>query len=96
MTEGNCVICFNAGVVSLNNFALFQQCATCRLVIGAKDQGVTWKDLNWHATPHCFRCNSCQNSLLGGRFAVKDQRPFCSKECMQAGTSSNHQKVTSV
>lgn len=73
-----------------------KQCETCHLVIGAKDQGVTWKDLHWHATPVCFCCSFCQKSLLGGRFAVKDQKPFCCKECMLSGVTANHQKVSAV
>ncbi|KAK3927045.1 Prickle-like protein 2 [Frankliniella fusca] len=73
-----------------------KQCQSCQLVIGAKDQGVSWKDLHWHAAAECFCCYHCQKSLLGGRFAVRDERPFCCKECMQASLSTNHQKVSAV
>ncbi|XP_026285599.2 uncharacterized protein LOC113211450 isoform X1 [Frankliniella occidentalis] len=73
-----------------------KKCQSCQLVIKAKDQGVAFKHLHWHATPECFLCFSCQKFLLTGRFAVRDDRPFCCKECMQASLSTNHQKVSAV
>lgn len=63
-----------------------KSCHTCKLKIAAGDQRVGWKDLSWHVSPNCFRCSQCSKSLLGGKFLVKNEQPFCSKECAQAAT----------
>ncbi|XP_069684025.1 uncharacterized protein Tes [Periplaneta americana] len=62
-----------------------KSCHTCKLKIAAGDQRVGWKDLSWHVSPNCFRCAQCTKSLLGGKFVVKNEKPFCSKECVQLG-----------
>ncbi|XP_067015125.2 uncharacterized protein Tes [Anabrus simplex] len=62
-----------------------KKCHTCKQKIAAGDQRVGWKELNWHVKGDCFRCFECAKSLLGGRFVVKENQPFCSKECVQAG-----------
>ncbi|XP_060817296.1 testin isoform X1 [Bombus pascuorum] len=57
-------------------------CNMCEKVIAADQQGVAVKDLNFHATEACFRCYICNKNLLNGRFAVKEKKIFCSKECI--------------
>ncbi|KOC59273.1 Prickle-like protein 2, partial [Habropoda laboriosa] len=57
-------------------------CNMCEKVIAADQQGVTVKDLNFHAIGTCFCCYICNKSLLDGRFAVREKKIFCSKECI--------------
>lgn len=57
-------------------------CNTCEKVIAADQQGVAVKDLNFHAAGNCFGCYICHKNLLNGRFAVKERKIFCSKECI--------------
>ncbi|KAL0122432.1 hypothetical protein PUN28_007272 [Cardiocondyla obscurior] len=57
-------------------------CAACNVVIAADQQGVTIKDLNFHATEICFCCYSCKKNLLNGKMAIKKNKLFCSKECI--------------
>ncbi|XP_047097493.1 testin isoform X4 [Schistocerca piceifrons] len=61
-----------------------KSCHACGKKIGASDQRVSWNELHWHVSGDCFSCFSCHKSLLGGRFAVKKNQPFCSKECVLA------------
>ncbi|XP_063236583.1 testin [Bacillus rossius redtenbacheri] len=65
-----------------------KRCRTCEKMIAAGDQRVTLKELNWHATAECFCCHACRRSLLGGKMVVKQDRPFCSKECVQRAQAS--------
>ncbi|XP_017756330.1 PREDICTED: testin [Eufriesea mexicana] len=57
-------------------------CNMCEKIIAADQQGVALKDLNFHATETCFCCYICHKNLLSGRFAVKEKKIFCSKECI--------------
>ncbi|RLU23867.1 hypothetical protein DMN91_004075 [Ooceraea biroi] len=57
-------------------------CATCNVVIAADQQGVAIKNLNFHATEACFCCYGCKKNLLNGRMAIKENKLFCSKECI--------------
>ncbi|PSN56759.1 hypothetical protein C0J52_00029 [Blattella germanica] len=60
-----------------------KSCHTCKQKIAPGDQRVGWTNLSWHVSPACFRCSRCLKSLLGGKFLVKNEQPFCSKECTQ-------------
>ncbi|XP_015592961.1 uncharacterized protein LOC107266713 [Cephus cinctus] len=57
-------------------------CSTCMQVIAADQQGVAVKNLDFHATDKCFCCFTCKKSLLNGKMAIKEDKPFCSKECI--------------
>ncbi|XP_050464836.1 uncharacterized protein LOC126858499 [Cataglyphis hispanica] len=57
-------------------------CAACNIVIAADQQGVTIKNLNFHATEVCFCCYGCKKNLLNGRMAIKEDKLFCSKDCI--------------
>ncbi|XP_030379499.1 uncharacterized protein LOC115627806 [Scaptodrosophila lebanonensis] len=59
-------------------------CKRCQLPIGPTDQGVAWGDIHWHG--QCFMCAGaqCQKSLIGGRFCVKQEMPFCSPACVRS------------
>lgn len=63
-----------------NSYA--KTCKTCDKVIAADQQGVAIKNLNFHAVDSCFRCYTCKKSLLNGRMSIKQDKPFCSKECI--------------
>ncbi|XP_058130016.1 testin [Anopheles ziemanni] len=58
-----------------------QTCATCQRRIGPTEQGVGWDKIHWHK--ECFLCSGrhCRKSLIGGRFCVKANRPYCSAQC---------------
>ncbi|KFB51236.1 hypothetical protein ZHAS_00019278 [Anopheles sinensis] len=58
-----------------------QTCATCQRCIGPTEQGVGWDKIHWHK--ECFLCSGrhCRKSLIGGRFCVKANRPYCSAQC---------------
>ncbi|KAH8394883.1 hypothetical protein KR222_008461 [Zaprionus bogoriensis] len=59
-------------------------CKRCQLPIGPADQGVAWGDIHWHG--ECFVCAGaqCAKSLIGGRFCVKQDLPFCSPACVRS------------
>ncbi|XP_020803330.1 uncharacterized protein LOC110180050 [Drosophila serrata] len=59
-------------------------CQRCRLAIGPADQGVAWGEIHWHG--QCFVCAGveCSKSLIGGRFCVKQDMPFCSPTCVRS------------
>ncbi|ALC41079.1 Tes [Drosophila busckii] len=59
-------------------------CKRCQLPIGPADQGVVWGDIHWHG--QCFMCAGvdCAKSLIGGRFCVKQEMPFCSPACVRS------------
>ena len=79
-------VIMNVSTLYTYSIYLFQKCHTCKLKIAAGDQRVGWKDLSWHVSPDCFCCFQCSKSLLGGKFLVKNEQPFCSKECFQDAT----------
>lgn len=59
-------------------------CQRCSQPIGPADQGVAWGDIHWHDS--CFMCagKGCAKSLIGGRFCVKQNMPFCSPACVHS------------
>ncbi|XP_043502629.1 uncharacterized protein LOC122524415 isoform X1 [Polistes fuscatus] len=57
-------------------------CNACNAVIAADQQGVAIKNLNFHATEMCFCCYMCKKYLLNSRMAVKEDKLFCSKDCI--------------
>lgn len=61
-----------------------EKCKRCENVIGPTEQGVSWGKIHWHG--ECFMCAglNCGKSLIGGRFCVKNDMPFCSPACVQS------------
>ena len=57
-------------------------CNACNKVIAADQQGVAIKDLDFHVDEKCFCCFNCSKSLLNGKVGIKENKPFCSKECI--------------
>ncbi|XP_075166253.1 testin LIM domain protein [Haematobia irritans] len=59
-------------------------CQRCLQIIGPTEKGVSWNDIHWHDS--CFLCAgaNCDKSLIGGRFCVKQNMPFCSPACVHS------------
>ncbi|GMR48882.1 hypothetical protein PMAYCL1PPCAC_19077 [Pristionchus mayeri] len=45
-------------------------CSGCNQPISTNETTINQGELQWHATPRCFRCGVCQRSLLGQSFAL--------------------------
>lgn len=58
------------------------KCQYCQRVIGPNEEGVNFDKLHWHKT--CFVCSGvrCGKSLIGGRFCIRNNLPFCSPACV--------------
>ena len=80
MREGRpfCCVCFE------RMFAEF--CDTCGEHIGVDQGQMTHEGQHWHATEHCFKCHTCQKSLLGQPFLPKHGVIYCSAACSRAGS----------
>ena len=63
-----------------DNYA--KTCNACKIVISADQQGISIKNLNYHATKDCFCCATCKKCLLEGQLAIKENSLLCSKECI--------------
>lgn len=76
-----CLKCYN------EYFAV--ACQRCSQTIEPLHKGVSWTDIHWHDS--CFVCsgNGCGKSLIGGRFCVKQNMPFCSPACVRSIHQSN-------
>lgn len=61
-----------------------EKCKYCNVVIAHSEQGVSWGKVHWHGG--CFVCRgvNCNKSLLGGKFCVKNDMPFCSPICVKS------------
>lgn len=61
-----------------------ERCQFCKHIIGPAEQGVAWGKVHWHG--ECFMCAGigCGKSLIGGRFCVKNNMPFCSPQCVKS------------
>ncbi|PAA70901.1 hypothetical protein BOX15_Mlig028724g1, partial [Macrostomum lignano] len=51
-------------------------CEQCKEKIGCDSKDLSYKDRHWHE--RCFKCSSCQGSLVDKPFATKDDALFCS------------------
>lgn len=61
-----------------------EHCGRCSNTIAPQEQAVSWGKVHWHTD--CFICVglNCQKSLIGGRFCVKNDQPFCSPQCVRS------------
>lgn len=61
-----------------------EKCRNCQRTINPDEEAVSWQKSHWHKP--CFNCSSarCGVSLIGGRFCIKYDMPFCSSACVQA------------
>lgn len=59
-----------------------EKCHNCQQSISPEEEAVSWQKFHWHKP--CFNCAGakCGKSLIGGRFCIKFDMPFCSKECI--------------
>lgn len=67
-----------------NMFA--EYCDTCGEHIGVDQGQMTHDGQHWHASEMCFRCHTCQTSLLGRPFLPKHGVIYCSAACSRAGS----------
>lgn len=80
MKEGRpyCCVCFE------RMFA--EYCDTCGEHIGVDQGQMTHEGQHWHATERCFKCHTCQKSLLGQPFLPKHGVIYCSAACSRAAS----------
>ncbi|XP_069141444.1 prickle planar cell polarity protein 3-like [Argopecten irradians] len=80
MKEGRpyCCLCFE------RMFA--EYCDTCGEHIGVDQGQMTHEGQHWHATEMCFKCHTCQKSLIGQPFLPKHGVIYCSASCSRAGS----------
>ncbi|XP_064605084.1 prickle-like protein 1-B [Liolophura sinensis] len=80
MKEGRpyCCQCFE---VMFSEF-----CDTCGDHVGVDQGQMTHDGQHWHATDQCFKCHTCQKSLLGQPFLPKHGVIYCSAACSRAGS----------
>lgn len=59
------------------------KCQNCQRTINPGEAAVSWNKFHWHKP--CFNCAGakCGKSLVGGRFCIKFDMPFCSAACVQ-------------
>ncbi|XP_055702861.1 protein prickle-like isoform X2 [Phlebotomus papatasi] len=68
-----CLPCFDA------MFA--EYCDYCGEPIGVDQGQMSHDGQHWHATDHCFSCNTCRCSLLGRPFLPRRGAIYCSIAC---------------
>lgn len=58
-------------------------CMKCMRGIKPDEQGVSWDGMHWHGP--CFMCSAenCRKPLIGERFCIKKDLPFCSAKCIK-------------
>lgn len=61
-------------------------CDTCGENIGVEQGQMSHEGQHWHATEKCFKCHTCQKSLLGHPFLPKYGVIYCSASCSRAGS----------
>lgn len=60
-------------------------CSSCGTSIAPTEQGVSLKDVHFHMS--CFNCGFCQKVLIGGRFCLRNQIPYCSAACVKSANA---------
>lgn len=69
-------------------------CLICKGIIAPNEEGVSIKDFHYHLK--CFKCSNktCSKELIGSRFCIKSDIPFCSASCVNslAKDTSLHNK----
>ncbi|XP_047126467.1 testin isoform X1 [Hydra vulgaris] len=58
-------------------------CAGCNKKIPADGKRISYKEAHWHASENCFKCITCSKSMLGEQFIYKDNKVFCSAQCIK-------------
>lgn len=58
------------------------KCSICKGIIAPNQEGVSLKELHYHLS--CFKCSNgnCAKALIGSRFCIKENIPFCSANCL--------------
>lgn len=60
-----------------------EKCQNCQRTINPDEEAVSWQKFHWHKP--CFNCAGakCGKSLIGARFCIKFDLPFCSAACVK-------------
>lgn len=58
-----------------------KKCNSCNWTIPPDSIRLTYENIDWHASPNCFKCFTCHKNLLEAQFLLKNSILFCSLEC---------------
>lgn len=58
-----------------------KKCNACNWTIPPDNIRLTYENIDWHASPNCFKCFTCHKNLLESQFLLKNSLLFCSLEC---------------
>jgi len=58
-----------------------KKCSTCNWTIPPDSIRLTYENIDWHASPNCFKCFACHTNLLESQFLLKNSLLFCSLAC---------------
>lgn len=58
-----------------------KKCNSCNWTIPPDTIRLTYENIDWHASPNCFKCFTCHKNLLETQFLLKNSLLFCSLEC---------------
>ncbi len=58
-----------------------KKCSSCNWTIPPDSVRLTYENIDWHASPNCFKCFACHKNLLESQFLLKNSLLFCSLDC---------------
>lgn len=58
-----------------------KKCNSCNWTIPPESIRLTYENIDWHASPNCFKCFACHKNLLESQFLLKNSLLFCSLDC---------------
>lgn len=58
-----------------------KKCNSCNWTIPPDAIRLTYENIDWHASPNCFKCFACHKNLLEDQFLLKNSLLFCSIDC---------------
>lgn len=58
-----------------------KKCNSCNWTIPPDSIRLTYENIDWHASPNCFKCFACHKNLLESQFLLKNSLLFCSLDC---------------
>ena len=68
-------------------------CEACGAHIGVDAGQMSHDGQHWHASDKCFRCYTCNVSLLGQPFLPKHGAIYCSLDCSRSSTAAAKKQV---
>ncbi|KAL7045673.1 hypothetical protein ACKWTF_002300 [Chironomus riparius] len=65
------------------------KCSICTEIIAPNEEGLSFKEIHYHLK--CFNCSNknCNKQLIGSRFCIKADIPFCSASCVNSVKMTN-------